>query len=93
MIGSRTSGDARLLPLAGTGDFFLNSQKETFLIYQKSLIPSQQGPKLQQPDTAQCRGIVLSFHTPPILSKFVKTIFLASCLDQTQTQYRSQSTR
>ena len=36
MIGSRTSGDARLLALAGAGDFFLNPRKVPFLIYQKS---------------------------------------------------------
>lgn len=66
MIGSRTSGDARLLPLAGTGDFFLNSRKVPFLIYQDSLFPHQQGPDDVSPGTAQCQGIVLSFHTPPL---------------------------
>lgn len=66
MIGSRTSGDARLLPLAGTGDFFLNPRKVPFLIYQKSLIPSQQGPDDVSPGIAQCHGIVLSFHSPPL---------------------------
>lgn len=64
MIGSRTSGDARLLALAGTGDFFLNSRKVPFLIYQKSSFPSQQGPDDVSPGTAQCHGIVLSFHSP-----------------------------
>ena len=64
MIGSRTSGDARLPALLVRGDLFLNPRKVPFLVYQKSLLPHQQGPDDVLPGTAQCRGIVLSFHTP-----------------------------
>lgn len=75
MIGSRTSGDARLLPLLVRGDLFLNPRKVPFLVYQDSQLPPQQGPDDVSPGTIQCRGIVLSFHTPPFFSKFVKTNF------------------
>lgn len=65
MIGSRTSGDARLLALLVRGDLFLKPRKDPFLVYQISLIPPQQGPDVVSPGTAQCKALHCLFIVQP----------------------------